>query len=139
MEWYHPADQLSLHPTLIPELSKLELGTFTIERTMRRILHPTYTEEDNSHAKHLISVEVEGEHRGGVPHGLCSLRFPGEDKYKAFRGIGVMTEGELHGGPALIIEEDFMCSSFAYMHHGLSNGQGKTYVDLANLEEDPDD
>jgi hypothetical protein len=50
-----------------------------------------------------------------------------------------MSEGELHGGPALIIEEDYMCSSFAYMHHGLPNGQGKTYVDLANEKEDPDD
>jgi hypothetical protein len=130
---------MSLQATLIAELSKVELGTYTIKRTLRQILHPTYTEEDNSHVKQRISVEVEGEHRGGVPHGLCYFRFHGEGKYKAFRGIGVMSEGELHGGPALIIEEDYMCSSFAYMHHGLANGQGKTFVDLTNEKEDPDD
>ena len=47
----------------------MELGTFTIERTVRDILDPKYMEEKNSHVKRKISVKVEGEHRGGVHMG----------------------------------------------------------------------
>ena len=67
----------------------------------------------------------------GKPHGLAMLTYTvstgeGSDR-RSFRGMGLMFQGELHGGPALFIRKDGHRLSTAFMNHGRPTGFLKEY------------
>jgi hypothetical protein len=91
------------------------------KKIKHKIMHPYAQKEKGFNLSKEIEVEVEGEVKNGVPHGLCYLKFfyngELESKYQplsgvvddplldgqhcTFRGTGVFVNGVLSGGPAL--------------------------------------
>ena len=67
------------------------------------IIHPFANNLASNQVK--VAVDFEGETLNGKPHGLCFLNYKGEkdNKNGNFRGMGMMREGELHGGPACFV------------------------------------
>ena len=89
-----------------PPLHSCKFNGFRWLKGTIQITHPYVIYYDGSHVK--VAVEFEGETLNGKPHGLCFLNYEGDEdnKWKNFRGIGMMREGELHGGPACFVRED---------------------------------
>ena len=90
-----------------PPLHLCKYNTFRWLKGTIQITHPYITYEDGSHVK--VAVEFEGETLNGKPHGLCFLNYDKADKVNKrfnFRGMGMMREGELHGGPACFVRGD---------------------------------
>jgi len=91
------------------------------KKIKHKIKHPYAQLERGFDLSEEIEVEVEGELKNGVPHGLCYLYFiyKGEleanydapssvpsdpfldEQHCTFRGTGVFVDGVLSGGPAL--------------------------------------
>ena len=90
-----------------PPLYLCKFNTFMWLKGTIKITHPyTFNEYGSSHDK--VTVMFEGETLNGKPHGLCYLDYEGDNDYEAlsFRGMGMMREGELHGGPACFVRGD---------------------------------
>ena len=91
-----------------PPLHSCKFNGFRWLKGTIQITHPYAVYYDGSHVK--VAVEFEGETLNGKPHGLCFLNYEGDkvNKCNNFRGMGMMREGELHGGPACFVRGDGM-------------------------------
>jgi hypothetical protein len=115
------------------DLTPIAYGSFKYKKDQEiEIVHPFYTTDDDSHLEFLIKVKFEGETlEDSVPHGLCRLSYSNEDSdHLSFEGFATMTNGKLHGGPALLKRDDGFIYSFDQMKDGRPNCKfGKFYND----------
>lgn len=89
--------------------------------------HPFHFEE--------VTVEFEGETLNGKPHGLCFLNYStDEDEDDHFRGLGMMKEGKLHGGPACFALKNGDALSTSYMQDGRQKGYQIMYNAVGSTE-----
>ena len=87
-----------------PHLNYCKFNSFRWLKGTIHITHPFLIYHDGRHVK--VAVEFEGEILDDKPHGLCFLNYEGDkdNEHSSFRGMGVMREGELHGGPACFMK-----------------------------------
>ena len=85
-----------------------------------QIYHP-YRVESIQHQRAKINCVFEGPTMNGKPHGLGYLSYTEGNNDKdvySFTGIGLMDEGELHGGPALFTRGDGSRFLYSFMYFG---------------------
>jgi hypothetical protein len=61
----------------------LKFGIYKFEKIKFKMMHPYSNYKlDNSHKK-VVDVEIEGETRRGIPHGLCLIYFKYNGEFEA--------------------------------------------------------
>ncbi len=103
--------------------------------------------ESAAHQRQKITATYEGPVVDGKPQGMGFLQYvegKNPNDVYSFNGVGLMMEGELHGGPALFIRGDGNRFSYSYMYQGRPQGEGvwfradgfKAHVNQARLKMD---
>jgi hypothetical protein len=62
-------------PWTIEDWDAINMFTLRHQTIKHQIIHPYATENDYCDISRLITVEVTGETKNDVPHGLCSVKF----------------------------------------------------------------
>ena len=70
-----------------------------------------------------MTAKVTGEFYKGKPHGLCKVVHEG---FNGFNGFGVMTNGQLDGGPFQYTRDGWI-NSFARLKNGRATSIGRSY------------
>ena len=87
------------------------------------IIHPY---QDYYHTE--IELVLRTEIKDGLPHGMCLITYDKDDNPQMnFKGIGHMSQGRLHGGPAFFITGNGRLFKFLKMMNGRPFGLGSTY------------
>ena len=87
------------------------------------IIHPY---EDYYHID--IELVLRTEVKDSLPHGMCLITYDkDENPNKNFKGIGFMSQGQLHGGPAFFMTGDGRLYKYLKMINGRPFGLGSNY------------
>jgi antitoxin component YwqK of YwqJK toxin-antitoxin module len=94
-------------------------NTYKIERLVLSIVHPYAFDKNIEVEPELIKAVYYGQTMNGVPHGLGKLFYKDDvDIWINFEGMVTMTNGQVHGGPALFFKGDGYRESFDMMENG---------------------
>jgi hypothetical protein len=92
------------------------------------IIHPYVVILGEHKFEDLITVCYRGETLNGLPHGLGQVDHSDiMNKLSSFKGFVTMTNGKIHGGPAIFIRGDGVKQVFDTMVDGRAQGMGRLY------------
>jgi hypothetical protein len=87
------------------------------------ITHP-YQDYDHREIELVLRTEV----KDGLPHGMCLINYDKDENPRMnFKGVGHMSQGRLHGGPAFFVTKDGRLFKYLNMMNGRPFGLGSTY------------
>ena len=115
-------------PKIVP-LGQIKRSTYKYKRVQVQIIHPyrVMSYESAQHQRVKITCTYEGPTVDGKPQGLGFISYTEgknpNDVY-SFNGVGLMLEGELHGGPSLFVRGDGSRFVYSYMYQGRPQGEG---------------
>jgi hypothetical protein len=112
-------------------LAQIDPSSIRYREMSWSIIHPY---EDYYHTD--IELVLRTEVKDGLPDGMCLITYDkDENPNMNFKGIGHMSQGKLHGGPAFFMTGDGRLYKYLKMINGKPFGLGSTYCGPKDMGE----